>query len=159
MSEGTSVDAVSFPKEDWSFPSWEDERIRFDPETMIHTGGIVKTNAAPEPVDPDVVEVSEVELHLADLLDTVMVDLASKYLNGQKDHGGLLHRKPGLIQHAKEEALDQVAYLYSLEQQHLGVCDLLREGLAHQRWSSVAEAYNILIYGNAEGEVYNKGGE
>ena len=154
MSEGTSGDAVSFPKEDWSFPSWEDERIRFDPETMIHTGGIVKTNSAPEPVDPD-----EVELHLADLLDTVMVDLASKYLNGQKEHGGHLHRKPGLLQHAKEEALDQIAYLYSLEQQHLEACDLLRDGLAHQEWSSVAKAYNLLIYGNVEGEVYNKGGE
>jgi len=40
-----------------------------------------------------------------------------KYLAGQKEHGGQLWRKKGLIDMAIEEAIDQVVYLLTLKQQ------------------------------------------
>lgn len=41
----------------------------------------------------------------------------AKYRKGQAEHGGNLWEKPGLIDFAIEEAIDNVAYLFSLKQQ------------------------------------------
>jgi len=40
-----------------------------------------------------------------------------KYRAGQKEHGGELWTKPGIIDMAIEEAIDQVIYLLTLKQQ------------------------------------------
>lgn len=45
-------------------------------------------------------------------------DLASKkYVAGQKEHGGKLWMKAGIIDMAIEEAIDQVIYLFTLKWQ------------------------------------------
>ena len=51
----------------------------------------------------------------------------------------------------KQEALDFVSYLYTLEDQLMDVKVLLSQGMADGDWALVGEAFNILIAGNGEG--------
>jgi hypothetical protein len=44
----------------------------------------------------------------------------AKYAAGQREHGGNIWQKPGMLQHAKEEVLDLWVYLCTLEQQMEG---------------------------------------
>ncbi len=55
--------------------------------------------------------------HLRQIQRQVMTDLRRKYLKGQKEHGGNLWQKPGLLDEAINEALDLVVYLYTLRGQ------------------------------------------
>ncbi len=57
------------------------------------------------------------EAHRKRIVDRFTADFNAKYENGQRDHGGLMCEKPGMLQHAIEEALDLVAYLYTLQEQ------------------------------------------
>jgi len=43
--------------------------------------------------------------------------IITKYGAGQKEHGGFLWKKPGIIDMAIEEAIDQVIYLLTLKEQ------------------------------------------
>lgn len=42
---------------------------------------------------------------------------SKKYEAGQKEHGGDMWKKPGMLAHAIEEVIDLVAYLFTLEDQ------------------------------------------
>lgn len=57
------------------------------------------------------------EQHLKRVLAEVSADLDAKYRAGQEHHGGNLWEKPGMLEHAIEEALDQIVYLYVLRDQ------------------------------------------
>ena len=57
------------------------------------------------------------EAHLRRILSQFNADARSKYENGQREHGGNLWEKPGLLENAIEEAIDQVVYLYTLREQ------------------------------------------
>jgi hypothetical protein len=51
------------------------------------------------------------------ILNNVNRDLAEKYEAGQREHGGNIWEKPGMLEHAIEEAIDMVVYLYTLREQ------------------------------------------
>lgn len=55
--------------------------------------------------------------HLARILDNFSADARAKYEAGQQEHGGNLWEKPGMIENAIAEAIDQVIYLYTLKEQ------------------------------------------
>ena len=55
--------------------------------------------------------------HLARILKQFSADASAKYSAGQAEHGGNLWEKPGMLDHAIEEAIDLVVYLYTLREQ------------------------------------------
>ena len=57
------------------------------------------------------------EAHVKRILDQFGRDLHAKYEAGQKEHGGNLWEKPGMLAHAIAEAIDLVVYLYTLQEQ------------------------------------------
>lgn len=57
------------------------------------------------------------EEHLEDIKYEFTRLVDAKYRAGQKEHGGELWRKRGLINMAIEEAIDQVVYLITLRDQ------------------------------------------
>lgn len=57
------------------------------------------------------------EAHLRRILDDFNADTRAKYEAGQREHGGNLWEKGGMIEHALEEAIDLVVYLYTLREQ------------------------------------------
>jgi hypothetical protein len=57
------------------------------------------------------------EAHVNRILDQFNADLRAKYEAGQSEHGGELWNKRGLLDHAIEEAIDMVVYLYTLREQ------------------------------------------
>jgi hypothetical protein len=59
----------------------------------------------------------EHQAHLDRLLSEVHTRLKAKYIKGQNEHGGKLWEKPGLLDEAINEAIDQVVYLMTLKEQ------------------------------------------
>lgn len=60
--------------------------------------------------------------HLQRILDRFNKDTAAKYEAGQQEHGGNIWEKPGMLEHAIEETIDLVVYLYTLlEQRERGI--------------------------------------
>jgi hypothetical protein len=57
------------------------------------------------------------EAHLKRLVQTISADIDAKYRAGQEEHGGHIWDKPGMLEHAIEEALDLCVYLYVLRDQ------------------------------------------
>lgn len=57
------------------------------------------------------------QAHLERLIVAVTADLTRKYEAGQQEHGGNLWQKAGLLDHAIQEILDLVVYLYTLREQ------------------------------------------
>jgi len=55
--------------------------------------------------------------HLEDIISEFEELATDKYEKGQLEHGGNLWKKPGLIDMAIDEAIDQVIYLITLRQQ------------------------------------------
>jgi ribonuclease D len=55
--------------------------------------------------------------HAIDIAETAKNLIIRKYTRGQKEHGGSLWRKKGLVDMAIEEAIDQVIYLLTLRNQ------------------------------------------
>lgn len=53
----------------------------------------------------------EQEAHVRHLKQRVAADLDAKYRAGQIEHGGNLWEKPGMLEQAYAEALDQCIYL------------------------------------------------
>lgn len=60
---------------------------------------------------------AEHEAHAERILTKFNADLRAKYEAGQIEHGGNLWEKPGMLEHAIEEAIDMVVYLYTLKEQ------------------------------------------
>ena len=59
----------------------------------------------------------EHEAHLKRIINDFNADLAAKYEAGQQEHGGNIWEKGGMLDHAIEEAIDMVVYLYTLREQ------------------------------------------
>lgn len=59
----------------------------------------------------------EQQAHQDRIVDRFSTEFRAKFTKGQSEHGGDMWRKPGMLQHAKEEVLDLVAYLFTLEEQ------------------------------------------
>jgi len=57
------------------------------------------------------------EQHLANIKEDFEKEIDTKYRAGQKEHGGNLWRKKGLIDMALDEVLDQYVYLITLKGQ------------------------------------------
>jgi len=57
------------------------------------------------------------EQHLANITEDFKRLASEKYRAGQKEHGGNLWRKKGLIDMAIDEAIDQIVYLMTLKGQ------------------------------------------
>lgn len=57
------------------------------------------------------------EAHLTRILSQLTRDLRSKYENGQREHGGNLWLKSGMLDNAIAEVLDLAVYLYTLKEQ------------------------------------------
>ena len=60
---------------------------------------------------------AECDLHRASIRRRAGRLIDEKYIKGQKEHGGRLWTKPGLIDMAIDEAVDQVIYLLTLKDQ------------------------------------------
>ena len=60
---------------------------------------------------------SKQEQHLQDIKIFFCEKYDKKYRAGQKEHGGDLWKKIGIIDFAIEESLDLVGYLFTLKQQ------------------------------------------
>ena len=59
----------------------------------------------------------EQESHLTSITEWFREEVDEKYRQGQKEHGGSMWEKPGMLRSAIEEALDQVTYLKTLHDQ------------------------------------------
>ena len=59
----------------------------------------------------------ECEAHLATIRHEFCEALDAKYRAGQEEHGGHMWEKSGMLDHAIEEAIDQVVYLFTLRAQ------------------------------------------
>jgi hypothetical protein len=57
------------------------------------------------------------ENHLASLISWVAENLDDKYRAGQKEHGGNLWEKPGMLYCLKQEVWDQLSYVFTLDEQ------------------------------------------
>ena len=57
------------------------------------------------------------EAHVSRILNRFNADLRAKYEAGQAEHGGNIWEKPGMLEHAVEEVIDLVVYLYTLKEQ------------------------------------------
>jgi len=95
-------------------------------------------------------EYKDWEEHQISIVNRFGKDLAAKYFEGQKLHGGRLYRK-STFPMMKEEAIDFISYLYTLEDHLLEVKVLLSNAMADGDWALVGEAFNILMEGNPEG--------
>lgn len=60
---------------------------------------------------------NEQNSHLNSLVAVFTELVTKKYTAGQKEHGGDLWKKKGLIDMAIDEAIDQVVYLLTLKKQ------------------------------------------
>lgn len=58
--------------------------------------------------------------HRERIISQFTADFRAKYDAGQQEHGGCMAEKPGMLEHAIAEALDLVAYLYTLKDQRDG---------------------------------------
>lgn len=59
----------------------------------------------------------EQELHLSNIVVGFAREVDAKYRKGQKEHGGNLWMKSGMLQFLREETLDFIVYSATLEQQ------------------------------------------
>lgn len=57
------------------------------------------------------------EAHLQRIIRAFNLDAQTKYRTGQLEHGGNLWLKPHMLDHAIEEVIDLVIYLYTLKEQ------------------------------------------
>lgn len=57
------------------------------------------------------------EKHLQRIKDKFLAEVDKKYRNGQREHGGNLWLKPGMLDMALEEVIDLAVYLYTLKEQ------------------------------------------
>ncbi len=57
------------------------------------------------------------ESHIATIIMQFAREATGGYLGGQREHGGQLWLKTGMLAQAKKEANDQISYLYTAEQQ------------------------------------------
>jgi len=69
----------------------------------------------------------EHEQHLKIIKDSFELLVDKKYRQGQKEHGGKLWLKSGLIDQAIDESIDMVVYLLTLKEQLKRLLDKTEE--------------------------------
>ena len=80
------------------------------------------------------------EKHLKFIISEFKRLVDPKYRTGQKEHGGDLWKKKGIIDFAIEEAVDQVVYLLTIKQQFENLKRRLRRlGLKNIDLGSIKE--------------------
>lgn len=79
------------------------------------------------------------ESHLIAVQTFTRTMIDRKYRAGQRQHGGDLWLKPGMLAHAFDEVVDQVTYLQACREQCQAMALRLREGRA-----TVTEAADFL---------------
>lgn len=57
------------------------------------------------------------EEHCESIIGQFSSEFRAKYQQGQREHGGNMLYKPGMLDEAIKEAIDLVCYLYTLRQQ------------------------------------------
>lgn len=72
----------------------------------------------------------EQQAHLSRVLTAHTELTTTKYVNGQKEHGGNCWEKPGMLAHALDESADLPVYLHTLAQQMRELVCHLRTGNA-----------------------------
>lgn len=96
--------------------------------------------------------------HVLRIASWFISHMAKKYEKGQAEHGGRLWRK-NTLNMLRDEIIDLPVYFEVLEAQHARAITLLAVAIAEMTDEktigdgSVIEAYNILEYGNPEGEL------
>jgi len=95
--------------------------------------------------------------HIDDIGKWFITSMASKYHEGQEEHGGKLWRKSTLLS-MEEEILDFAVYYYTHKMQMLKMFSLLTEllrdldeGDTKGAINSATMAINLLTVGNEEG--------
>lgn len=63
------------------------------------------------------------ELHAETIAAATSDAIYAKYMRGQREHGGDLRRKAGMLAHVEDETRDQVVYLYTLREQMTDIRD------------------------------------
>lgn len=84
----------------------------------------------------------------------------SKFWKGQEAHGGKIWRK-NCIPHLREELVDAVTYLATVEDQYEKATMMLMAALQgkdepnkdYEDWVLVQNALNVLLFGNADGTI------
>lgn len=66
--------------------------------------------------------------HARALARRASAHLRERYAAGQREHGGWLWAKAGVLAHATDEAIDLVVYLATLRAQLAAIADALRRG-------------------------------
>ena len=66
--------------------------------------------------------------HMENGVTEFVRDYRAKQARGQSEHGGNLWEKPSMLRHAKDEVLDQWAYLTTLDKQLRELALGLRSG-------------------------------
>ena len=72
---------------------------------------------------PSRVNVSGSEAHLQRILTDTDAALTAKYRAGQKEHGGQLWKKSGMMARLLEEHLDALVYAHTLREQLRAILD------------------------------------
>jgi hypothetical protein len=67
-------------------------------------------------------------------------DMAIKYEKGVKEHGGHLPDKPGLFREVKNEAIDQMVYIFTLRDQLENVLSMMVEAHSEKSLELYAQA-------------------
>lgn len=88
--------------------------------------------------------------HAETILSEFRTDAIDKYLTGQREHGGRLHRKP-VLNMLYQEVLDLPIYLLTLREQLTEVQRLLGLAMIGGSTLYVRQALDILETGNPEG--------
>ena len=88
--------------------------------------------------------------HALAVADNLSTRLVNKYLDGQREHGGRLWRKP-VLAFAIEEIIDLPVYMLTLEEQLADVRRLLGLAMVGGNMTYVRQALDILETGNADG--------
>jgi hypothetical protein len=90
------------------------------------------------------------EQHAKYIADKARDVVYKKYMAGQEEHGGKLWRKK-IAPHIREEAVDQLVYVLTLEDQLEAAEARLGLALSTRDWSAVEQVHKILSVGNPDG--------
>jgi len=79
--------------------------------------------------------------HLSDICVNIQKRISDKYRNGQKEHGGDLWEKSGMMDNALDEVADLVTYLHTLRSQ----LEEVRALLKRERYPSAITSARLII--------------
>jgi hypothetical protein len=87
----------------------------------------------------------EQQVHIECIVSRFNTDALMKYMDGQKEHGGDLWRKPGLVAEAYKEAVDLIVYLDTVREQHERMKFLAKAALEKDDLSALRGALQLIV--------------